>query len=118
MRRLAASDEQPRLDEQRQPLIGLAEHHRRFLALEDLVANDFAAHGFAVHLRHRQGQRIELGGDLQLVQGAVPLPDDAEQLEEKDAQLRVSGPRADVLLQARQRGVGIAVFQSPFGRVR
>ena len=104
MARLAASGEQPRFDQQRQPLIGLAEHHRRFLALEHLVADGFAAHRVAVHLRHRQRQRLELGRDLQLVEGALPLPDDAEQLEEEDAQLGVSRPRADVFLQARERG--------------
>ena len=102
---------QARLDQQREPLIRLAEHHRRLLALEYLVADRFAAHRVAVHLRHRQRERLELRGDLQLVEGALPLTDDAEQLEEKDAELRVRRPGADVFLQARQRREGIAALQ-------
>jgi len=45
----------------------------------------------AVHLGHRQRQRFEFRRDLQLVEGAFPLADDAEQLEQKDAKLGSDG---------------------------
>ena len=87
------------------------------MPVEDLVADRLAADGVAVRLRHRQRRRVELGGDVQLVQRALPLAEHAQQLEQEDAQLGVGRLGADLLLQLRERGRGIAVLQAAFGGV-
>ena len=61
---------------------------------------------------------VELGRDLQLIQRALPLAEHAQQLEEKDAQLGVGRPGADLFLQARQRRRGIAALEVLLGRCR
>ena len=57
-------------------------------------------------------ERIELGRDVQLVERPIPLAEHAEQLEQEDAQFRVGRLGANIFLQARQRGAGIAVFEA------
>ena len=114
---LAAAREQQRLDQQRQPLLGLAEDHRRFLAVEHVVADRLAVHGVAVGLRHGQRLGIEVGRDVQLVERALPLAEHAEQLKQEDAQLRIGRLGAHLLLQVRQRCDRIPALQALFGDI-
>ena len=114
---LAAARDEQRLDEQRQPLIGLAEDHRRFLPFEHVVADRLTAHRVAVGLRHGQRLRVEAGGDVQLVERALPLAEHAEQLKQEDAQLRISRFGAHLLLQLSQRCDRIPALQTLFGDI-
>jgi hypothetical protein len=58
-----------------------------------------AVEGFPVHLGHRQGRRVEFGGHVELVEGALPLPLHGQQLKEEDAQRRVAGAGAHGALE-------------------
>ena len=88
-----------------------------FLPVEHVVADRLAAHGVAVGLRHASAPASRLGGDLQLVERALPLAEHAEQLKEEDAQLRIGRPGAHLLLQLRQRRDGIPALQALFGDI-
>ena len=60
---------------------------------------------------------VEARRDVQLVERALPLPEHAEQLEEEDAQLGISGFGAHLLLQLSQRRGGIPALQTLFGDI-
>ena len=114
---LAAARGEQRLDQQRQPLIGLAEDHRRLLPVEDVIANRLTAHGIAVGLLHGERFRVETGRHVQLIERALPLPEHAQQLKQEDAQLRISRLGAHLLLQVRERRDGIPALQTLFGDI-
>ena len=78
---------------------------RRPLALQRL----------AIHLRHRQRAGVELRRDVQLVEGALPLASDAQQLEEEDAELGVGRIMADLILQRLERRIGVAAAHGLLG---
>jgi hypothetical protein len=74
---------QQRFDEQRQPVVGLAEDDRRAPPGEHVGPQCLAVEGFPVHLGHRQGRGVEFGGHVELVEGALPLPLHGQQLKRK-----------------------------------
>ena len=101
----------------REPLLRLAEHHRRLLAVEHVAPDGLAPHRLAVGLRHGQRARVELAGDLQLVERALPLAAHAQQLKEKYAQGGIGRPGAHLLLQEGQGRRGITVLETERGGV-
>jgi hypothetical protein len=80
--------DQQRLDEQREPFVRLAKHHRRRSPAENRVAQALAFHGFAIHLHHRERAGIEIARHVQLRHRAVPLPHHRQELEQEDSQFR------------------------------
>ncbi len=85
------------------------------LAGEHRFAQRLALNGVAVGLHHRQRTMVEFAAQLELRQRALPLAGDRQQLEEKDAQLRVGGVGANLLLQIGERRGGVACAQSILG---
>jgi hypothetical protein len=76
-----------RLDHHREPVVRLAQHQRRALAVEDLATQRFAAQGLAVGLHHRLGGRVEFQQHFQLRAGLDPFTLHAVQLEQEDPQV-------------------------------
>jgi len=79
-----------RLNEQADPFLGFAKNQRGTLPGKDLIAQHFAANHRPEDLRQKHRLRIETGDDLQLGQSLLPAAQDAIQLEEENAQPRVS----------------------------
>jgi hypothetical protein len=111
---LAVAFAQQRFQQQGHPGLGLAEQHRHLLAGKHLLAQALALDGLTVGLHHGQGAGVHLAGDVELVEGAVPLAQHAQQLEQEHAQLGVAGLAAHLVLQQLQRLLGVAVLQRLF----
>ena len=107
-RRVTAAVGPQRLGEPRHPGLRPAEHVRQRLAGKHRLAHRFALHRLAVGADHRQRAGIQLTANLQLRQGALPLAEHGEQLEQEDAQLRVRRLAAHLLLERSEGGLRIA----------
>ena len=107
---------QQRLDQQRQPLIGLAEDHRRLLAVEhsSRIASQRTASPYSAPSASALG--VEVGDDVQLVERALPLAEHAEQLKQEDAQLgRRPGLALTAAVRCLQRRRGSPALEGGFG---
>jgi len=63
-------------------------------------------------------QHTELSAQLELAQRALPLAEDAQQLEEKNAQRGIGGPLANALLQQLERPGRVALGNKLLGGCR
>ncbi len=110
---VAAGDQ--RLDQQGQPLLGLAEDHRRALALEHGLADQLAAQRVADHLAHGAGIALHVGDHVELGVGAFPLAEHAQELGHEDAQLHLGRRGLDGGRQLGERFLGLAGADQAFG---
>ena len=103
------------LQEQSHPRERLAQHHRCPGSGEDVASKQFAVDSRAVEMDQRERARVELGKSLELVAGPFPVPQHAEELKEKHAQLRVRGLLPNPRLQRGNCGLWLAFPQELLG---
>ena len=91
------------LDQQCQPLLGLAEDERRLAPGEHIHTQRLALERLAVHLRHRQGFGVQLGGNLELGCGPLPLSEHRQQLKQEHALFGIRRIAPHLVLQHGER---------------
>ena len=106
--------EPQRLDQEPEPRRRFAEHDRRALARENVVAKDLALQGVAIGLDHRQRGRVEIAHDIELRQRPVPLAEHREQLKKKHPMRGLRRVAANLALQLAQAFVEIAFAHTLF----
>ena len=97
------------------PPLRLAQEMGCALTFEDSIANDFATDRLAVGLGHGSSRRIEVCSHLELVEGAVPIPTDGEQLKKKGSVLGLRRSRPDFVFQRLQGAVEVAPAKAIHG---